>query len=113
MIALHGGRLLLERYELTSNWQCRIRLGPNKAQQMRQDLETMSLRLAVIKAQSVYHEFCTGKPDDDKRKCWECIHWLPIANNCDLGFPEACHTSGRFARRCELFHFHSDPVRGD
>jgi hypothetical protein len=113
MIVLRGGRLVLMRDSLAQSWHCMIRLGSDADQQMTKDLETKSSRLAVIAAQAIYHEFRTGKPITSRTKCWECIHWLPAANDCDLGFPEARHYSGRFARSCGLFHYHSDPVRHD
>jgi hypothetical protein len=43
------------------------------------------------------------RPAEAPRMCWDCVQWEATRKRCNLEFPEARQSGGRFAARCELF----------
>ena len=104
MISLYGGRLLLFCDRADRTWHCRVNLGPKAAHQLEVDTGAIRLQDALLRAQSIF-QMARAKirPDDAPRMCWDCVQWEPTRKACGLEFPEARHSGGRFAARCELF----------
>ena len=104
MISLYGGRLLLFCDRADRNWHCRVNLGPKAAHQLEEDTGAIRLQDALLRAQSIF-QMARAKirPDGAPRMCWDCVQWEPTRKACGLEFPEARHSGGRFAARCELF----------
>ena len=103
MISLYGGRLLLFCDRADRTWHCRVNLGPKAAHQLEADTGAIRLQDALLRAQSIF-QMARAKirPDGAPRMCWDCVQWEPIRKACGLEFPEARHSGGRFAARCEL-----------
>ena len=104
MISLYGGRLLLFCDRADRTWHCRVNLGPKAAHQLEADTGAIRLEDALLRAQSIF-QMARAKirPDGAPRMCWDCVQWEPTRKACGLEFPEARHSGGRFAARCELF----------
>ena len=104
MISLYGGRLLLFCDRADRNWHARVVLGPKPEHQLEADTGAIRLQDAMLRAQSIY-QMARAKirPDGAPRMCWDCVQWEPTRKACGLEFPEARHSGGRFAARCELF----------
>ena len=104
MISLYGGRLLLFCDRADRNWHARVVLGPKPEHQLEADTGAIRLQDALLRAQSIY-QMARAKirPDGAPRMCWDCVQWEPTRKACGLEFPEARHSGGRFAARCELF----------
>ena len=104
MISLYGGRLLLFCDRADRTWHCRVNLGPKAAHQLEADTGAIRLQDALLRAQSIF-QMARAKirPDGAPRMCWDCVQWEPTRKACGLEFPEARHSGGRFAARCELF----------
>ena len=108
MIVLYGGRLVLERRRLTENWKATLKI-PTKGK-VTVDLGTSDVRQAFIRGQHHYLAVRTDRTVEDieqeamaTTKCWSCINWSPLSNECSFGFPEARQTGGRYAAKCELY----------
>lgn len=104
MISLYGGRLLLFCDGADCTWRARVVLGNKPGQQIESDTGSIRLQDALLRALSVY-KMATAKirPEGLPPNCWQCIQWEATRGQCDLGFPEARMTGGRFAARCDLF----------
>jgi hypothetical protein len=104
MISLYGGRLLLFCDRADRNWHARVVLGPKPEHQLEADTGAIRLQDAMLRAQSIF-QMARAKirPDGAPRMCWDCVQWEPTRKACGLEFPEARHSGGRFAARCELF----------
>jgi hypothetical protein len=104
MISLYGGRLLLFCDRADRNWHARVVLGPKPEHQLEADTGAIRLQDALLRAQSIF-QMARAKirPDGAPRMCWDCVQWEPTRKACGLEFPEARHSGGRFAARCELF----------
>ena len=104
MISLYGGRLLLFCDRADRTWHCRVNLGPKAAHQLEADTGAIRLQDALLRAQSIF-KMARAKirPDGAPRMCWDCVQWEATRKACGLEFPEARHSGGRFAARCELF----------
>lgn len=104
MISLYGGRLLLFCDRADRTWHCRVNLGPKAAHQLEADTGAIRLQDALLRAQSIF-QMARAKirPDGAPRMCWDCVQWELTRKACGLEFPEARHSGGRFAARCELF----------
>lgn len=104
MISLYGGRLLLFCDRADRTWHARVVLGNKPGQQIESDTGTIQLQDAMLRAQSVYQMALANiRPEGSPPNCWECIQWEVARSRCELGFPEARMTGGRFAARCDLF----------
>ena len=104
MISLYGGRLLLFCDRADRNWHARVVLGPKPEHQVEADTGAIRLQDALLRAQSIF-QMARAKirPAEAPRMCWDCVQWEPTRKACGLEFPEARHSGGRFAARCELF----------
>lgn len=104
MISLHGGRLLLFCDRADRTWHCRVNLGPKAEHQLEADTGAIQLQDALLRAQSIYSAALARiRPTEAPRMCWDCVQWEAMRKRCNLEFPEARQTGGRFAARCELF----------
>jgi hypothetical protein len=62
------------------------------------------LQDALLRAQSIYSAALARiRPAEAPRMCWDCVQWEGTHKRCNLEFPEARQSGGRFAARCELF----------
>ena len=104
MISLYGGRLLLFCDRADRTWHCRVNLGPKAAHQLEADTGAIRLQDAMLRAQSIY-QMARAKiqPVGAMPICWDCVQWEVTRKRCNLDFPEARQSGGRFAARCELF----------
>jgi len=104
MISLYGGRLLLFCDRADRNWHARVVLGPKPEHQLEADTGAIRLQDAMLRAQSIY-QMARAKirPVGAVPICWDCVQWEATRKRCNLDFPEARHSGGRFAARCELF----------
>ena len=104
MISLYGGRLLLFCDRADRNWHARVVLGPKPEHQVEADTGAIRLQDAMLRAQSIY-QMARAKirPVGAMPICWDCVQWEATRKRCNLDFPEARQSGGRFAARCELF----------
>jgi hypothetical protein len=104
MISLYGGRLLLFCDRADRTWHARVVLGPKPEHQLEADTGAIRLQDAMLRAQSVYQMALANiRPQGEPPMCWDCVQWETTRKRCNLEFPEARLTGGRFAARCELF----------
>jgi hypothetical protein len=104
MISLYGGRLLLFCDRADRTWHARVVLGPKPEHQLEADTGAIRLQDAMLRAQSVYQMALANiRPQGEPPMCWDCVQWEITRKRCNLEFPEARLTGGRFAARCELF----------
>ena len=104
MISLYGGRFLLFCDRADCNWHARVVLGPKPEHQIEADTGAIGLQDALLRAQSIYSAALAKiRPVGAPTMCWDCVQWEATRKRCNLDFPEARQSGGRFAARCELF----------
>jgi hypothetical protein len=85
-------------------WHARVVLGPKPEHQFEADTGAIRLQDAMLRAQSIYQMACANiRPAGAVPMCWDCVQWEATRNRCNLQFPEARQTGGRFAARCAMF----------
>lgn len=104
MISLHSGRLLLVCEKTHHNWQAHVVLGPKPEHQIISDTGTVHLQTALLRGQMLFQAaVAKWQPNKGQRCCWDCVQWELPNKGCGLGFPEAKHSNGRYAKTCELY----------
>ena len=103
MISLYAGRLLLVCSRADRTWHARVVLGPRAEHQLEADTGTVHLPDALLRAQSIFRAAVVQLRPDGQRMCWDCLQWDMRQQRCDLQFPEARRSGGRYAPRCEMF----------
>lgn len=103
MISLYAGRLLLVCSRADRTWHARVVLGPKAEHQLEADTGTVHLPDALLRAQSIFRAAVTQLRPGGQRMCWDCLQWNMRRQGCDLQFPEARRSGGRYAPRCEMF----------
>ena len=104
MITLYGGRLLLFCDRADRTWHARVVLGPKPEHQIEADTGAIRLQDAMLRAQSIFQMARANiRPAGAPPMCWDCVQWEVTRKRCNLEFPEARQTGGRFAARCAMF----------
>ncbi len=92
----HAGRMVL--FKENEKWHVKIK---TKTTKLVIPLDSIELENAVLEAEELYVDarcICRDYP-----RCIECIHWLPVKAECDLGFPEGRSSGGMYAKDCSCF----------
>ena len=92
----HAGRMVL--FEAPTGWRVRIKTHTGKIEL---PLTAIELENAVIQAEQLYAD--ARAITNEHPRCQHCIHWMFVAAECGVGFPEGRSSGGVFAKSCSAF----------